>query len=115
MMTRKSDRARGLSKADRVLWDHVARSVSPIDSNRFTRERKGRLGRSPPSQTERRGGGSIAAGPEAFTPARPPSRAEDMARAMTGWQGADMAKGRETEPTPSRRQNVPGRDRRTAE
>ncbi len=114
-MTRKSDRARGLSKADRVLWDHVARSVSPIDSNRFTRELEESLMRSPPSHMEKRAGDNIAAGPEDFTPARPPIRAEDIARAMTGWQGADMAKGRETEPTPSRRQNVPGLDRRTAE
>ena len=114
-MAKKSDRARGLSKADRALWDHVARSVSPIGSNRFTGEAEESSPFLPPHKERKGPGGSGAADPLKPFPPRASIRAEDIARAMTGWQGADTAKGREIEPTPSRRQNVPGLDRRTAE
>ncbi|TNE33330.1 MAG: hypothetical protein EP348_13165, partial [Alphaproteobacteria bacterium] len=36
MAPKTPKRPRGLSDADRALWDHVARSIDPIDTNRVT-------------------------------------------------------------------------------
>ena len=115
-MPKKTNRAKGLSKADRDLWDHVARSIDPIASNRFTGQEKDTI----MVQNDIGGGAPSTNMVAGAAPSSPPSRrslsADELTRAMTEWQNSGFSgDSSATETTPSRRQNVPGLDRRTAE
>lgn len=113
-MAKKSDRAKGLSKADRAIWDHIARSIEPLESNRFTAERE-EASRAASARRDNAGRDEAAASPTSLR-LSPAFRAEDIARAMM--QGGDESRARASSGagrSPSRRENVPGLDRRTAE
>ncbi|MEX1035116.1 MAG: Smr/MutS family protein [Sneathiella sp.] len=114
MKNKKESRPKGLSQTDRNLWDHVARNIEPLESNRFV-EAGQDTSMVPPaaakSATNRVPDRKLA---------RPVSRrtmsAEDMAKAMADWSNAPVSGGNtHNSPTPSLRQNVPGLDRRSAE
>ncbi|MZR29771.1 Smr/MutS family protein [Sneathiella litorea] len=117
-MARKTNRPKGLSKADRDLWDHVARSVDPIDSNRFVGDKIDTT-MVPPSEKEANTSTFMVSKPSKTPPDTPaqPRRTLDpeaLKKALESWPNANMARnGPKVEP--SLRQNVPGLDKRSAE
>lgn len=115
-MTRKTDRAKGLSKSDRDLWDHVARSIDPIRSNRFTGADDDTIMVQSPGGDKKEGIIMVANTAPASATSRRPLGADELSRAMVEWQNSGLS-GNSSSPdlTPSRRQNVPGLDRRTSE
>tara|TARA_R110001599_G_scaffold36268_2_gene113945 strand:+ start:42 stop:716 length:675 start_codon:yes stop_codon:yes gene_type:complete len=113
MKNRKSSRPKGLSEKDRDLWDHVARNIEPLTSNRFV-EGGDDTNMVPPAARKP----TIMVTPAEVTKPTPSRNmsAEVMAKAMADWSNALVSGDTGTNaPTPSRRENVPGLDRRSAE
>jgi DNA-nicking Smr family endonuclease len=117
MMARKTNRPKGLSKADRDLWDHVARSVDPIESNRFTGEENATI-KVPTSERTEKDNTTMVPNTATPTPNTPPARRSidpvALKKAMESWPNAPLERRAQTV-EPSLRQNVPGLDKRTAE
>ncbi|MCF8466843.1 MAG: Smr/MutS family protein [Sneathiella sp.] len=113
-MRKNPKRPQGLSKADRDLWDHVARSIDQMESDRFTGAGPGTI-KVPPISAAK----STIMVPEngSAKPASPRRiSAEDMAKAMADWPNSHLSERIDSpETTPSRRKNVPGLDKRSAE
>ncbi len=114
-MARKSDRPLGLSRADRTLWDHVARSIDPLDSDRF-------IGGAPDDPIKV--GNPATPKSTIVVPKKAPVvprerralTAAEIREALLGGHGTEFSGMHEgAEATPSRRQNVPGLDRRSSE
>ena len=113
-MARKTNRPQGLSKADRDLWDHVARSIDPMESNRFTGAEPDTI-KVPPTSAEKstsmvlKEGSAKPSGPRRIS-------AEDMAKAMADWPNSHLSDRVDNpETTSSQRRNVPGLDKRSSE
>ena len=113
-MTDKRRRPKGLSEADRDIWDHVARNVKPIQSNRHTGHEKDTI--MVPLTAKNAKSSTIMVSKK--QPAIPsPRRRIDpgaMKQALEGWPNAKVPSKRQ-EVEPSLRQNVPGLDKRSAE
>lgn len=113
-MTARKNRPKGLSEADRDLWDHVARNIEPLESNRYSGEEKDTI-----VVPKKAGKARIDTNMVAETPTQPRSspralNAEEMARAMSEWPNVKPPRS-QPEVEPSLRQNVPGLDKRSAE
>lgn len=116
-MARKTNRPKGLSKADRDLWDHVARSVDPIKSNRFTGEENDTIKVSP-SGSPAKIHTTMVPITAKTAPNTPLSRRtidpKALKKAMENWPTPPKERSAQAV-EPSLRQNVPGLDKRTAE
>jgi DNA-nicking Smr family endonuclease len=105
-MNRKPNRPKGLSKADRDLWDHVTRNVDREASNRFT-------GFEVTATTKVQK--TIMVAPKSKAAAEP-TQLEELAKAMgTRPETAKARNTNQTKTSPSERQNVAGLDRRNSE
>ena len=113
MKNKKDSRPRGLSEKDRDLWDHVARNIEPLKSNRVVETGNG-TNMVPPAAKP-----TTTMVPTRKTGKPSPPRnmsAAAMAKAMENWSNASISGENRSNPlTPSRRENVPGLDRRSAE
>lgn len=116
-MARKTNRPKGLSKADRDLWDHVARGINPIKSNRYSGTENDTI-KVPTSAISKKNATTMVSKPAKSDPTTPPrGRSLDPAalkKAMESWPNVHHDR-KATEVKPSLRQNVPGLDKRTAE
>lgn len=113
-MTARKNRPTGLSAADRDLWDHVARNIEPLKSDRYSGKEKAT--RMVPQKTAKAENATNMVAKEPPPGASTPRRlsAEEMARAMSEWPNAKPSR-QPVEIEPSLRQNVPGLDKRSAE
>ena len=116
-MARKTDRPKGLSKADRDLWDHVSRSVSPIKSNRYSGMENDTikvLGGTTTQKSDTTMVSKAAKKSGNTPPSRRSVRPEELKKALENWPNASAMRAT-PKVEPSLRQNVPGLDKRTAE
>lgn len=116
-MARKIDRPKGLSKADRDLWDHVARSVNPMTSNRHTEMENDTIKVPSASSAKKKDTTMVPKSSktaEKTTLSRRSISPEDLKKALESWPNATPSRPAPTV-EPSLRQNVPGLDKRTAE
>jgi DNA-nicking Smr family endonuclease len=116
-MARKTNRPKGLSRADRDLWDHVARGINPIKSNRYSGTKNDTI-KVPFSASPKKNATTMVSKPAKTHPNTPSARRsldpEALKKAMESWPNAHTDR-KLTEVKPSLRQNVPGLDKRTAE
>ncbi|MDF2367345.1 Smr/MutS family protein [Sneathiella sp.] len=116
-MARKTNRPKGLSRADRDLWDHVARGIDPIESNRYRGTENDTI-KVPFSANLKKNATTMVAKAAKTDPNTPPRGRsldpEALKKAMESWPNAHFEP-KATEVKPSLRQNVPGLDKRSAE